>query len=163
MNKSLVLLVASLIFLGACDSTQTSSSPVANTKPGLSESQEEQWLLLVGKWYGEQPAKDGGTRQWVVERFIDGNYKIDFRIIKKDGTIELASEVGQWGVSGPVYFSSFRGWVRGNGIEPSDPSNPYNYDAFRIIQLDDKNFEYEDYPTGTHFAVRRVASNFQLN
>ena len=163
MNKSLVLLVASLIFLGGCGSTQTSSSPVPETKPGLSKSQEEQWLLLVGKWYGEQPAKDGGTRQSVVERFSDGTYKVDFRTIKKEETIERASEVGQWGVSGPVYFTSFRGWVRGNGIVPSDPSDPYNYDAYRIIQLNDKNFEYEDYPTGTHFVVRRVASDFQFN
>ncbi|MCR8921648.1 hypothetical protein NO559_02620 [Dasania sp. GY-MA-18] len=162
MSKAVTLFVAMLALLVGCASTQTSPQPVAFAKPDLSISQEDQWQLMAGKWYGEQPTKDGGTRKWIVERFIDGAYRVDFLNVKNDGVIEKLSEVGQWGVSGPVYFSSFRGWLKDETIKFSDPSNPYNYDAYRIIQLNDKIFEYEHYSSGNRFTVKRVTSDFEL-
>ncbi len=164
MDKVLPLLMAGLIMLSGCASTtQTSSRPVSSVKPAVALSQEEQWHMMVGKWYGEQPTKEGGIRKWLVERFINGTYRIDFRISKEDGTVDVLAEVGEWGISGPVYFSSFRGWVHGERIERSDRSDPYNYDAYRILQLSDTVFEYQHYSTGNHFLVRKVAPDFRFN
>ena len=117
---------------------------------------------MVGMWYGDQPTKDGGRRQWLLERNVDGTYHINFRTTQKNGTINDDAEFGQWAISGPVYFSSFRGWVRETGVKPSDPSNSYNYDAYRIIQLNNEVFEYEHFSTGNRFTVRRVPANFQI-
>ncbi|ODN65962.1 hypothetical protein [Methylophaga muralis] len=163
MTKFFTFLAVPLIFLVGCETTQTSSKSVAIAKPNLSISQEDQWHLMVGKWYGNQPSKEGGAKQWIVERYPNGNYRIDFRTIKNDGNIESSSEVGQWGVSGPVYFSSFRGWLEGDNVKPSDPSDPYNYDAYQIIKLNNEIFEYEHFLTGNRFTLKRVSSDFKFD
>src|SRR5690606_20461033 len=101
-------------------------------KPDISISQKEKWDLMVGKWLGNAVTERGDARRWLVQRFEDGTYQIDFVLHKKDGAVEKSSEVGQWAISGPVYFTSFRGWLRGSSLSPSDPSDPYNYDAYKI-------------------------------
>ena len=117
---------------------------------------------MVGKWYGEQPAKEGGKRQWIVERKRDGTYKINFRVYRETGELSESAEVGQWAVSGPVYLSMFRGRVRGNNIVPVDPSDPYNYDAYEILELNDEIFKYRHYELGATFTLKKVAEDFEF-
>jgi len=162
MKLLTIAVVLSTILIGGCATTQTSSQAISFAKPELAMSQKEQWLLMVGKWYGDQPIKEGGRKQWIVERFPNGTYKIVFREITREGVTNDSAEVGQWGVSGPVYFSSFRGWVEGDKIQPSDPSDPYNYDAYRIIQLNSELFDYEHFSTGNRHTVKRVPTDFRM-
>ena len=115
---------------------------------------------MVGKWFGEQPTKEGGRRQWIVERASNGTYKITFRVYKKDGTFSESAEVGQWAVSGPVYMSMFRGHVDGNKIEPVDPSDPYNYDAYEILVLNNSTFKYKSFEYDATFTLKKVGNNF---
>ncbi|WKE67106.1 hypothetical protein PVT67_07685 [Gallaecimonas kandeliae] len=145
-----------------CAIANTSSAPVTSEKPSLTVSQEETWNLMIGKWYGSQPTKDGGKKQEIVERFPQGTYKTIFRIHDKDGKIKEQTEAGQWGVSGPVYFTIFRGFVEGNKFFPSNPAEPYNYDAYKIIKLDKKVFEYENYSSGNKYTTERVSNDFQF-
>ena len=117
---------------------------------------------MVGRWYGDQPLKGGGRKQWIVTRATEGTYRIDFVNTSADGKVEKASEAGQWAVSGPVYFSSFRGWIKESVLRQADPSDPYNYDAYRITRLDEEVFEYESFVTGNRFSVRRVGAEFEI-
>ena len=159
--KILVVLLFALGSVG-CQSIHTSVEKVSTIKQEMSESQEQRWQFMVGRWYGSQPAKSGGTRQQIMERFPDGTYKITVRHVKKSGDSETNSEVGQWGIVGPVYFSIFRGWVKNYGIEPSDTSDPYNYDAYEIIELTNTDFKYKSYSSGTIFTLKKVGSDFEF-
>lgn len=156
------LFIALFITIAGCSHKQISTESITQTKPELTRTEAETWILMVGRWYGDQPTKAGGRRQWLVERNKDGTYKINFRFTEQDGTIRNSAEVGEWAISGPVYFSSFRGWVRGNTIELADRSDPYNYDAYRIIQLSNELFEYEHLSTGNRFTIKRVPSDFEM-
>ena len=158
----LFLLTILLFFLNGCATTMTSKEVVPHKKPSLTLSQEEKWMKMVGKWYGEQPTKSGGKRSWIVERNNDGTYLIVFRNYDAEGKISESAEVGQWAVSGPVYLSMFRGRVRGDKVEQVDPSNPYNYDAYEILQLDDSIFKYRHYEIGATFVLKKVADDFKF-
>jgi hypothetical protein len=70
--------------------------------------------IFVGRWYGETPRTDGGTKRWVVDAFPDGVFRITFRFYEPDGSFREQIEVGEWGISGPVYFLSTKGWVDGD-------------------------------------------------
>ncbi len=139
---------------------QSSSESVTPEKPALRPSQVEMWHALVGKWYGNQPTHDGGNREQIVERYIDGKMSIRFRICDAYGACNDQVELAQWGVSGPVYFSIFRGWLDGDQFVPSDPSDPHNYDAYRITTLSKEIFEYEHFVTGNKFTVKKVVQSF---
>ena len=71
-------------------------------------------------------------------------------------------EVGEWAISGPVYFLSTKGWVDGDTFLKADSTSPDLYDAYRIISLEPKLFEYEHFVSGNRYQVRRVNSNFVL-
>jgi hypothetical protein len=66
-----------LILVGTvlgCTNFNTSNEVIAYAKPGLSQSQEEKWNQMIGKWYGSQTTKEGGIRQQITVRHPDGTY-----------------------------------------------------------------------------------------
>lgn len=162
MSK-LILVIGILAFgLNGCDTTNTSTTTITSTKPSVSFSQEEAWRMMVGKWYGSQPTKNGGKKQEITEKQPDGTFKITFKITDPEKGIKESIEVGQWGLSGPIYFSIFRGWVKGEHYSPSNPSDPYNYDAYHIINLSNEVFEYEHVTTGNHYVIKKVPNDFEF-
>ena len=103
--KSFILVF--VLAVTGCASNQTSQKEITSTKPALTLSQEDAWNILIGKWYGSQPTKEGGYKQEIMERFPEGTYKITFRVYDKNGQAKEQTEVGHWGVSGPIYFTIF--------------------------------------------------------
>ncbi len=162
MHKIRIAIVSIFFLLSGCSSIYTSSEKITDNKPYLSKSQKETWGLMVGKWYGSQPTTSGGRKNEIMERHLDGTYRIKFRVVSKDHIVKESVEVGHWGVSGPIYFSIFRGWLKGEKLTSSRGSDPYNYDAYRIINLTNESFEYEHISTGTKFVVSKVPSDFDF-
>jgi hypothetical protein len=164
MRISLIFVEVSLLFLLAGVAVDTSANAISEAKPPLTLEQREKWRILVGKWYGSQPTKDGGERKWIVERSPLGKFKAVFRTYEKDMTSYWEQiEVGDWGVSGPVYFTIFRGWIGKGKLKLANPADPYNYDAYKIIALTGQEFEYESYDsfhTAWVNSRRKQASRF---
>lgn len=161
-TKAAVIAVACAMIVG-CSHNQTSSPLVTESKSMLNFAEEEEaWKLMIGMWYGDQPTSDGGRKQWLRLQYPDGNYQIKFKSTGANGAISESVEVGQWAISGPIYFTSFRGWLREYGVDPSDPSDPYNYDAYRIIRLTSEVFEYEHFESGNRYTVEKVAPTFEF-
>ena len=160
MIRKIIAISLFLILLNGCASTLTSSEAVIHEKPDPSLSQKEKWKNMVGKWFGEQPTKEGGKRQWIVERASNGTYKITFRVYRKDGVFSESAEVGQWAVSGPVYMTLFRGHLNGRQIDLVDPSDSYNYDAYEILVLNKTTFKYKSFEYNETFTTIKVKNNF---
>lgn len=133
----------------------------AAEKQSLS-NQEERRNLLLGTWFGETPPTEGGRIQWIVNWRKDGTYNIQFRIFAPDGRTRKHMETGIWGVSGPVYFSATQGWRQGDQMVGTDTAKARFYDAYEILTLKPKLFEYRHYVTGTSYKVRKVRSGFQF-
>jgi hypothetical protein len=68
-----------------------------------------------------------------------------------------------WGVSGPIYFSIMKGWIKNSNFFPSDPRNPAYYDAYEIIEIDQKKFKYRSFDTGMIFEVKKVDDSFEFS
>src|SRR6266849_1692080 len=79
--------------------------------------------LLIGRWYGEQPMKEGGRRVQITEHCPDGTLTIGFHVVESSGNLRDQTEVGWWGVSGSIYFTIIRGWLRGGRVAPADPTD----------------------------------------
>jgi hypothetical protein len=158
--RVLILLIA--LAISGCANQHTFNRTVTESKPSVSISEEERWLFMVGKWYGSLPTKDGGVRQQIVERYPNGSYKITFKVIDSKGKSEESSEVGNWGISGPIYFTIFRGWLYSTGIEQADPSSPYNYDAYNIVSLTSDLFEYSHVTSGNKYKIQKVGPDFEF-
>jgi hypothetical protein len=126
--------------------------------PGVEQTRSE----LVGRWYGEAPLKQGGTRQWLVERSPDGTYRIDFRMFPTGQSMQASSEAGFWGAAGSVYFTIMRGWYEEGQFLPADPSDSTLYDAYQIISLSQHSFTYRNIQTGSTFTLRRVDDGFSF-
>lgn len=161
ISRYLVLAIV-LLGTGGCATTGTSAVSVVGMKPDVTQHQKKRWQLMVGRWYGDQPRKDGGRHQWLIVRSRNGWYKIDFVDTSPNGEVDKRTEVGEWGMSGPIYFTSYRGWIEGSILHRVSSSNPYNYDAYRIRRLDEKVFEYKSFATGDDYVVKRVSPDFTI-
>lgn len=155
-----VLIILMVLVLVGCTSKYTHDAEVTESKPTLSVSEKERWNLMVGKWYGSNPTKSGGVRQFITERYQDGSYRDIFKVTDAQGNSSESSEVGYWGISGLISFAIFRGWLNQGIIEPSDPTDPYNYDAYHIISLNSEEYEYSHVTTGNRFRVKKVDPDF---
>jgi hypothetical protein len=118
--------------------------------------------IFVGRWYGEVPQPEGVTKRWVVDAFPDGVFRITFRFYDEDGSYREQVEVGEWGISGPVYFLSTKGWVDDGKFLKADTQNGELYDAYKILKLDTGVFEYEHYVNGNRYEIRKVDTGFAL-
>lgn len=117
---------------------------------------------MLGKWYGKQPTSDGGIHEWLVNRAPDGTYVIQFKRQDSDGNIKKYAEVGQWGISGDVYFTIYRGKLEYGKIYPSDMHDPTNYDAYNIVKLSESQFKYRHARTKDLFEVKKVSNDYVL-
>lgn len=151
-----------LFSLVGCVSTEKLAQSVTQVKPELSEFKVEQRAMLVGKWYGDLPTKEGGRKQWVIDRADDGSYQIEFLVTKANNSQQQYSESGYWGVAGNIYFSIYRGATHKGEFYPSDPSDPYNYDAYSIINLTSSSFEYQNLDSKNNYVVNKVSTSFVL-
>lgn len=136
----------------------------------IAEGQVEETLAMaksprevfVGRWYGETSESGGGAKRWIVDAFPDGVFRITFRFYEADGSYREQIEVGEWGISGPVYFLSTKGWVDDGMFLKADTRNGELYDAYKILKLDAAVFEYEHYVNGNRYQVRKVDTGFAL-
>ena len=152
-------LIFSLLLMG-CEKESTSNVKITSAKPSLSKDQRQVWDSMIGTWYGNQPTKDGGRKEAISVNYQDGRYEIQFRITHPSGVVENQTEIGRWGVSGDIYFSIYEGWKDGDVVRPSDSSDPYNSDAYRIIELSNYKLEYEHVTTGNKYTMKKVPDGF---
>lgn len=151
-----------LLALTGCAPGNSKPEAVTSGKPVLTDEQASEWQLMSGRWYGSQPTKDGGTKEELIDKLSDGTYQIVFRVTNPEKDTRISVEVGYWGMSGDIYFSIFRGWVRDNRLIQADPSDPYHYDAYRIIRLNEELFEYQHVENGNRYILKRVPDDFQF-
>jgi len=136
--------------------------PVDPVKPHDPESAILLRNMMLGRWFGEAPTKDGGRRMEIVERRPNGTMTIRFRVIDAAGKVDEQTQVEIWGISGPVYFTIMRGWLEGKRFEPADPTQTYYYDAYEILELTNRTFRYRHFTTGSEYKLDRVDADFEF-
>lgn len=157
--RRLLLAVGLCLALTGWATEQQSAPPIERYKAD-EFSQAEQRLLLAGSWFSEAPLKDGGTRLQLTKRNLDGTFVTTFRLIAEDGSFKQQTEVGLWGVSGPVYFTITRGWKEARKIHKADPTDASLNDAYQILELNEQRFRYRSWQSGSEYRLERVSEDF---
>jgi hypothetical protein len=152
-----IVTVALLFAIGGCD-TQTT---IDKFKPPES-LQQEQRALLVGKWFGDAVTKEGDRRLQITQRAADGTYKVTFRLIDRSGKISEQSEVGFWGISGSVYFTITRGWLKDERLLEANPTDASLNDAYQVLELTQERFRYRTLQSGSEYSLTRVDDAFEF-
>ncbi len=158
--KFLFILFTISFSLAGCNSTYTSRSRTSEVASAKIDGNE--WKLLTGKWYGKQPIRNGGSREWLVTRESNGVYAIEFLITDGQGKKELTKEIGDWGVSGGIYFTIFKGWQNDEGFKPAVPQDQWTRNAYKIVSLNSEEFIYSDLEDNDSYRVIRVPKDFEL-
>ena len=118
---------------------------------------------LLGRWYGEKILEEGSHQRWLMERFTDGTYRIDFELTSPNNSIESWSETGIWGVRLPIYFTVTQTMGQNDLLKLTNASDPSFYDAYHVQTLAKDSFVYESYTSGNVFQTSKVDSNFRLD
>ena len=116
---------------------------------------------IAGRWFSDQSLQDGGRRLALCDRFADGTFDVTFRMVLPDGVVKESTEVGEWGTSGPVYFTITKGWLEHGKFIPAT-GDAYFYDAYEILQLGTAAFVYRHYEMGDTYRHRRVGPEFKM-
>lgn len=164
--KQIALLVSAVYvaLLSGCYTTNdtTSKSPVVGYASRESALEESKWDLMVGTWYGKQPKKEGGIHEWLMTRKMDGSYHIQFRTTSAFGGVKYSEEVGTWGVSAEIYFTTFDGWIIEGVFVKTDLEGQFTRDAYRIEKLNQEEMIYTSLETESTYRVVRVTDSFKL-
>lgn len=157
VTQRVLLLAATLLFAGCAHVPAINASKAADH-----EAAEARRNLLIGRWYGETPATEGGKRLEITDKAADGTFTIQFRVIERSGKVSDQTEVGLWGITGPVFFSITRGWLFGGQLIPADPTRATYYDAYEILELTAERFRYKSFASGEEYTVNRVSADFSF-
>jgi hypothetical protein len=151
-------LTGALIFLSGCP-----SNAIFTAKPPDSAQLIKSRAQLVGHWFIDAPTKEGGQRLALSEKRPDGTFQTQFRVIEGGKVTLNQTEFGLWGLSGPVYFTITKGVVQGSREVHADPTDPYYYDAYEVLSLDDSSFKYRSFAFGDVYTARKVPADFQFS
>ena len=149
--------IATLIVVFTLLSAGCAGAPRINARKPQDVSGASQRVLLIGRWYGEAPTTEGGKRSQITDHCPDGTITVQFHVVDNSGNAWDQTEVGSWGVSGPIYFTIIRGWLRHDRFAPADPTDANLYDAYRIEELTAHTFRYKSVSSGDEFVISRVS------
>ena len=163
VTTTLAIITCAVIFTNAIIErrSQTEAFPVYKPRPSLAEARRHD--MLVGKWAGVSPVGSGGQRQVLVERSTDGTFKATFRTPLDSGHSVVEQQIGQWGISGPVYFTITTGWGDSDHLEITDLERTQHYNAYRIVDLSADVFEFKSFTSDAHYILRRVPEGLTPN
>ncbi len=145
-------------FLSSC----THVAKIDSVKMASSLDIQVRREMLVGKWYAENPTKEGQIRKSLIERRLDGTFTVQFQLYENEKKVLDQVEAGYWGISNYIYFTITREMLSGVKFRPVDTKNATFYDGYNILELTHQFFRYTSLETSTEYIVERVPSNFKL-
>ncbi len=98
MKLNLVVLL--MIILSGCEAV-----PTASQRGKVDDK-------LIGAWEGEYLEKDGTLKKWTQTRKEDGTYRIEFRFVEPDGTVNRFSELGLWWIKDGLFHELVPSWMK---------------------------------------------------
>jgi hypothetical protein len=117
--------------------------------------------MLVGTWYGDQPTKNGGRRQWIMRRAEDGTFQVTFRVSVPKKGVEEQTEFGDWGVSANLLITLTRGYIRPDGGKDEvGGADSYFWDVYEVQEVSDSIVRYRSVETKNAYRANRVRDDF---
>lgn len=141
------------LFLAGCAPMGT----VTKLMPDLPENEIDMRNHLIGEWGITLDTKDGGKRRENAIMNADGTFKFTFTNISKSGDIEDEySLTGLWGLVHNIHFTISLGTIEEGKHYNKDTSDPHNYSAYEVIELNDSIFKYRSLVTNVEFSLVKL-------
>jgi len=116
--------------------------------------------MLIGSWYQENSETPDEYFNEFAEMCADGSFEFTFISLDENGQeIEKITEQGNWGIVGDIHFTITKNEIVQNNHYAADLTNEDNYHAYKILQLNNRIFEYQHIVTNEVFILRRVIDN----
>ena len=112
---------------------------------------------------GETMAEGGLKGRFLAQHFEDGTLRVTVTSEASDGRASTEEYLGNWSISGPIYFTSVTGIAVDRASEATDWEGTGNINAYEILEIDGKHFEYESFSSRRKFVARRVGEDFGPN
>ena len=135
---------------------------VYGNAPELSTKQLVDWKNKCGQWYSKTTSNDNEIREELSTIYEDGTFSILFKETNKDGSVKFHKELGEWGISGNIYFTIIKSVIENGVQEEVDPLSPYYRDAYVIKNLTDKKCTYQHITTKDTYTETKVDKKFEL-
>jgi len=165
MRKIAYILVLLPFLIAGCQAptSNDSSSTVTAVKPNTPLSVQLRREQLVGNWYGDQPTKSGGRKQWIMRQMKDGTFRIRFHVRDEiEGNFD-STEFGLWGVSAGYLVTLTRGSVEADGsIREKSSASAYFWDVYEIVSLQGNDFRYISTETKNEYYTKKVPDDFSF-
>ena len=151
------LAIIATLFISTFVYSNTEPLKITENKPKLSLDKKLLREAFIGEWESVQITVEGNTKHSSLTRAPDSRYVVEFKILSPENElIRSSKEFGYWGVSGDIYFTSFRGWIKGDKLKQADPTNAYYYDAYNILKVTESELIYENLSSGNKYKYTRV-------
>ncbi|HXA80761.1 MAG TPA: hypothetical protein VNV14_05785 [Opitutaceae bacterium] len=154
----ILFLIFATVLISGC-STAPGTATVHMAKPETGNLPEIDRMAMVGLWYGNQPTTDGGRKEWLTRRGLDGSFEVTFRTWKDGKITGESTEVGEWGLSYNLEVVITRGWKESGQFRPAS-TDSYFWDIYRVETVDEAHIEYTHLGTGDKYFVKRVPDDF---
>lgn len=112
--------------------------------------------MLIGTWFGEQPTKESGIKEWQITNRIDGTYEITYKVTNSNGASHVSTEFGLWGISGDIYFMITKYWDRYGEYSLSDSKDAFSYTAYKVEHISSSKLIYKSYKSGNKYVVNKI-------
>jgi hypothetical protein len=144
-----------ILFVLSCSHT-----PAKDKKPTLQLGPRREEFL--GKWIGEQTTPDGKIVRWLADRRADGNFTLAFFVkdsptdTRKFDPEKALYEIGIWGVSGDIFFTSTRQYFEHGKIANFDTTKAELYDAYQVLSFDGNTMVYRNLEDGVVYTMKKL-------
>jgi len=113
--------------------------------------------LLIGRWYRSEVNDINQHETEYAEMLIDGCYEFSFTVHNSVGkVIQQSIEIGDWGLVGDVHFTIAKNELFDQEYFPTDLTNPDNYHAYKVLELNSQIFKYKHIVSNEVFILKRV-------
>jgi len=113
--------------------------------------------LLIGNWFGQSMTTD--NQQSFEQAFFssDGSFEFIFSSYHPNGELsEQVTEFGDWGIVGDIHFTFTKMMMSDDQSYIADLADADNYQAYRVLQLNNQRFAYQHVVSGEQYALVRV-------
>lgn len=160
--SSLAMLLGMIGCMGSDQSSvRASARTITAFKPEPDAVMQQRLEWMIGYWYGDQPTKNGGRKQYLAHHEADGKLAVIFKISDSLKGERNYSETGLWGLSG-AYFST----LINHSDEPfsfnAAAPSPSSWNIYQIENIQKDELRYISVETGNRYEMRRVTQEFKM-
>lgn len=120
--------------------------------------------LLFGRWFRHDVDDQNRKIIEYAQLSADGSFEFTFvtyemKVGEPEQIIEQVTELGDWGLVADIHFTITKHEIVEEQLYGVDLNDGNNYNAYKVLQLNHRIFEYQHVDTEDVFIMRKITDN----